>query len=70
MHLRDWRVAKGVTQQVLAESLDPPVSQYLVSLWENGKSRITLHYAFQIESLTKKKVTPQDCFSMYQGDKK
>lgn len=70
MRLNDYLLLEEITQREFGEQLDPPVSQGLVYQWICGRTRVTLHYALQIQEKTRGKVSPQDCADMYKGVKK
>ncbi|WP_089401620.1 hypothetical protein [Noviherbaspirillum humi] len=65
MHLEEHLKQTGQTQGDFGKRLIPPASQGLVSQWIRGVTRVTLHYAVQIEDLTGGAVMPQDCADMY-----
>lgn len=64
MHLGDFLKREGKSQADFGTSLNPPVSQALISQWLRGVTRITLSYALDIERMTRGQVTPQDCADM------
>ena len=70
MRLNDYLLSEAITQREFGEQLDPPVSQGLIYQWICGRTRVTLHYALQIQEKTLGKVSPQDCADMYKGLKK
>jgi DNA-binding transcriptional regulator YdaS (Cro superfamily) len=65
MNLQEHLTETGQSQGDFGAKLTPPASQALVSQWIRGVTRITLHYALQIERETGNAVTPQDCNNMY-----
>jgi DNA-binding transcriptional regulator YdaS (Cro superfamily) len=67
MHLTEYRKKKKQTQAEFGALLSPPASQGLISQWERGETRITLNYAVQIDRVTKRQVSCEDCDSMFHG---
>lgn len=65
MHLADYRKKEGLSQKQFGARLDPPVGQTLVSQWECGITRVTLHYSVEIARETKQRVSAKDCLAMY-----
>lgn len=60
MKLADYLKKHGISQDEFAKSLDPPVSQGLVSQWLNGETAITVERAKQIVVATNKEVKAHD----------
>lgn len=65
MQLHSYLKKTGQSQGEFGQRLIPVASQGLVSQWIRGKTRITLDYALQIESVTGSEVTPKDCAEMF-----
>lgn len=65
MHLDTHLKETGQSQAAFGARLNPPASQGLMSQWIRGVTRITLHYALQIDRETGGAVSPQDCADMY-----
>lgn len=65
MHLSEHLKNTGQSQGGFGQTLSPPVTQGLVGQWLRGVTRITLHYALEIERATEGAVTPQDCSAMF-----
>ena len=65
MRLDEYRKEVQLSQRQFGELLDPPVSASLISQWECGVTRITLHYGHEIQRKTGNKVSTEDCASMY-----
>lgn len=65
MQLQQFLTEERLSQSGFGAMLAPGASQGLVSQWISGKTRITLSYAMQIQSISKGKVTPQDCYDMF-----
>jgi predicted DNA-binding transcriptional regulator YafY len=65
MNLGQYLKEAGLSQAEFGKSLSPPVSQGQVSQWIRGVTAITLSYSLQIDEITNRKVTPQDCCAMF-----
>ncbi|MEX3690792.1 hypothetical protein AB3X91_11895 [Paraburkholderia sp. BR14263] len=65
MRLEDFMRKRGLTQTQLGALLEPPVTQGLVSQWIQGKVRVMLDQALQIDHLSGGLVTPRECAEMY-----
>lgn len=65
MQLQSYLKEIKQSQDEFGQKLVPMASQGLISQWIRGKTRITLDYALQIESLTAGAVSPQDCADMF-----
>lgn len=71
MRLDDFLAEAGITQGELGKKLDPEVSQGNVSHWINGRQKVGLDHALQIEAISDGKVTPHDLVAMFrEGGKK
>ncbi len=46
--IRSWRAERGITQEVLGRSLNPPMSRVSIANIESGTQRIYAHTLFQI----------------------
>lgn len=68
MRLDDYLRSVKVTQSEFGAQLSPPVTQGTVSHWCQGRTRVSLRYSIQIETLSEGKVSPTDCASMFQLD--
>lgn len=60
MKLRDYLSKHSLTQQQFGQLLVPPASQACVSHWINGRLRVSLDVAVQIERLTAGQVAVED----------
>lgn len=65
MKLDEYLKKTGQSQSDFGLSLDPPVSQALVSQWINGATRITLDRAIEMRILSNGEVSVDDCANMY-----
>lgn len=65
MHLRQHLKETGQTQAAFGRRLIPAASQGLLGQWLRGVTRITLHYALEIERESGGAVTPQDSSDMF-----
>ncbi len=65
MHLAAHLKESNISQAGFGDLMLPPVTQGLVGQWCRGVTRITLHYALQIEKVSAGQVSCQDCSDMY-----
>lgn len=65
MHLRDYLSEKGLSQAAFGELLQPAVSASKVNHWLEGRRRVSLVEALQIQSLTQSAVTLPELAAMH-----
>lgn len=67
MHLRDYLSAQGLSQAAFGLRLTPAVSQGKVNHWLEGRRRVSLAEALQIQHLTEGAVTLPELAGMYRS---
>ncbi len=67
MHLRDYLQLQGISQAAFGQRLVPPVSQGKVNHWLEGRRRVSLAEALQIQRLTQGNVTLPELAEMHRN---
>lgn len=67
MHLRDYLSEKGLSQAAFGELLQPAVSASKVNHWLEGRRRVSLAEALQIQAIAACAVTLPELAAMYRA---